>query len=137
MGVVVSNCNSKIKRFIKRSGKKYDYVYYGLKDSKFVELLRESSFEEVKVADYTERFKEEFFQAYIDLVGNIGAKLNSIYWWASFTASKNRFMSKLLPSLLDYYTICNKIRNNPSKDILLISPPKSFIHDIKQYCIQN
>jgi hypothetical protein len=137
MEVVVSNCNSKFKRFIKKSGKKYDYVYYGLKDSKIVEFLKESSFEEIKVSDYSERFKEEFFQAYTDLVGNIGAKLNSIYWWASFTASKNRFMSRLLPNLLDYYTICNKIRNNPSKDILLISPPRAIIHTIKQYCIQN
>ena len=71
MGVVVSNCNSKFRRFIKKSGKKYDYVYYELKDPKIVELLRECSFEEVKVADYPERFKEEFIQAYIDLVGNI------------------------------------------------------------------
>ncbi|MFQ5686445.1 MAG: hypothetical protein ACE5GV_07270 [Candidatus Scalindua sp.] len=124
-------------RFIKKAGKKYDYVYYGLRDSKIVELLREGSFEEVKVADYTEEFKEEFFQAYIDLVGRIGERLNSIYWWASFTASKNRFMSKLLPNLLDYYTICNKIRGNPSKDILLISPPRSIIHAIRQFCIEN
>ncbi len=43
MGVVVSNCNSKFGRLIKKSGKEYDYFYYGLKDSKIVESLRESS----------------------------------------------------------------------------------------------
>ena len=124
MVVVVSSCNIKLRRFIKKSGKKYDYVYYGLKDAKILDLLRENSLRESERADYSESFKERFFQAYIDLIGSIGAKLNSAYWWASFTASKNRFMSKLLPNLLDYYTICNKIRNNPSKDILLISSPQ-------------
>lgn len=137
MEVVVSSCNLRLRRFIKQSGRKYDYVYYGLKDPEIVELLRKHSYEEIEIADYPERFKEEFLQAYIDLLGNIGAKLDSIYWWASFTASKNRFMSKLLPNLLDFYTICNKIRENPSKDILLISPSRSIIHAIKQYCNQN
>lgn len=137
MEVVVSSESPRLKRFIVQSKNKYCYVYYGLQDVEIVRLLREHLHEESELVYYPERFKEEFFQAYIDLIGNIGAKLNSIYWWASFTASKNRFMSKLLPNLLDYYTICNKIRENPSKDILLISPPRTIIHTMTQYCIQN
>ncbi|MCR4290324.1 MAG: hypothetical protein NUV86_08720, partial [Candidatus Scalindua sp.] len=34
-------------------------------------------------------------------------------------------------------TICNKIVKNPSKDILLISPPQSIIHALRQYCVDN
>jgi hypothetical protein len=137
MVVVASSCGVRLRRFIKRSGKRHDYIYYGVKDSKIVELLKESSSEEVKNPNYQEGFRERFFQAYIDLIGNIGERLNSVYWWASFTASKNRFMSKLLPNLLDYYTICNKIVKNPSKNILLISPPQSIIPALRQYCIDN
>jgi hypothetical protein len=137
MVVVVSSCNVKLKRFIKQSAREYTYVYYGLKDSEVVALLKRYSFEESERGGYSEKFKDVFFQAYIDLVGNVGVSLDSIYWWASFTSSKNRFMSKLLPNLLDYYTICNKIREGKSKGILLISPPRSIIHAVKQFCIHN
>ncbi len=137
MVVVASSCEVRLRRFIKKSGKRYDYIYYGVKDAKIVELLKESPFEEVKTPNYQEAFREKFFQTYINLIGSIGSKLNSVYWWASFTASKNRFMSKLLPTLLDYYTICNEIAKNPSKNILLISPPQSIIHALRQYGIDN
>ena len=136
MVIIVANLKS-LKDYFKSTKVKCCYIYFGTRDSAVEKVLKENLCEEIKITGYPERLREELFQSYIDLIGQIGIGLNSIYWWASFTASKNRFMSKLLPNLLDYYTICNKIRENPSKDILLISPPRSIIHTIRQYCIQN
>ena len=136
MGVLVTNNFTNLKS-LKKHNRNYAYVCFEELDTHKKRLLGKYSCDKIETRDYSEGFKEEFSMAYMDLLGHLGAKLNSIYWWASFTASKNRFMSKLLPNLLDYYAVCNTIKNNSAKSILLISPPRSIIHAIKQFCIQN
>jgi hypothetical protein len=109
MGVFVTNNIARLKRF-KENNVNYVYICFGELDTEAQRLLDKFSYDKIDTRGYSESFKEEFALAYIDLLGHLGAKLNSIYWWASFTASKNRFMSKLLPTLLDYYTVCNTIK---------------------------
>lgn len=136
MGVFVTNNIARLK-CLKKGNVNYTYICFAELDIESKRLFDKYSYDKINTRDYSEGFKEGFVTAYIDLLGHLGAKLNSIYWWASFTASKNRFMSKLLPNLLDYYTVCNTIKNNPAKSIILISLPRSIIHAIKQFCIQN
>jgi len=136
MGVFVTNNIARLK-CLKKGNVNYTYICFEELDTENKRLLDKFSYDKIDTRGYSESFKEEFAMAYIDLLGHLGAKLNSVYWWASFTASKNRFMSKLLPNLLDYYTVCNTIKNNPAKSILLISPPRQITQALKQYCVQN
>lgn len=48
--------------------------------------------------------KQEFVKSYLDLIGYLGEKHNSVYWWASFTASKNKFVSTLRQNLYELVT---------------------------------
>ncbi len=136
MGVFVTNNIARIKH-LKKGNVNHTYICFEELDTEGKRLLDKFSYDKIDTRGYSESFKEEFGTAYIDLLGHMGAKINSVYWWASFTASKNRFMSKLLPNLLDYYTVCNTIKNNPAKSILLISPPRQITQALKQYCVQN
>ena len=136
MGVFVTNSVARLK-CLKKGKVNYTYICFKELDTENQKLLDNFSYDKIDTRGYSESFKEEFALAYIDLLGHIGAKTNSLYWWASFTASKNRFMSKLLPTLLDYYTVCNTIKNNPARSIVLISPPGQITRTLKHYCSQS
>ena len=84
MVIIVANLKS-LKDYFKSSKVKCCYIYFGTRDSAVEKLLKENLCEEIKITDCPENLREELFQSYIDLIGQIGAGLNSIYWWASFT----------------------------------------------------
>lgn len=137
MELVIAKNGRNLRRFIKQSKNKYNYIYFGDKDEGLEKLLKEKLNDRISIYDYPINFRREFFRAYIDLIGQRGVRLNSIYWWASFTASKNRFMSKLLPNLLAYYVVCGRLKENPSENMLLIDPAQRIIPAIKQHCKIN
>ena len=136
MVIIVANLKS-LKDYFKSSKVKCCYIYFGTRDSAVEKLLKANLCEEIKITDCPENLREELFQSYIDLIGQIGAGLNSIYWWASFTASKNRFISKLFPTLVTYYMVCNRLKESAHRGILLISPPYQLISALKQHCRDN
>lgn len=129
----------KLLQYIKKNNKhkKYECRYICFK-KELLDLLESISCKEIKINNYSEKFKREFFKSYINLIGSLSKQFNSIYWWASFTAAKNRFASKLLSRLFEYYTICKKLMelSHSSKDILLIliSPPSEILSSLKNYC---
>jgi len=134
MEIVISKVVPSLRRFLEKSKKKYSYIYFGQKDAELEGLLKNSSHKEIDINNCSKGFREEFFRAYLELIGQMGSVLNSLYWWASFTASKNRFISKLLPSLFLYYSICKSINENPEEDILLINAPRPVLGALRLYC---
>lgn len=137
MTIFALNSSNTLKKILKIRRDKCKYIVFDHKVIHKTELLKASHFEEVDFDYYSGSFKNEFYKAYIELVGRIGSMINSEYWWAGFTASKNRFMSKLLPDLLYYYTICYSLQENKLEDIFLISPPRRIITSLMRYCEVN
>lgn len=135
--ITIATDSKTLKDHLRKAPVKYSYIYFGHNNPEVVKLLKENSDDEMNIEDCSESFREEFFKAYVDLIGSIGARLNSIYWWASFTASKNRFISKLLQTLFAYYSVCRAIRKNPEKSILLVNPPRGMVKALKRHCNQN
>ena len=137
MEVIVSLDDKKLRRFLKGCLKDYYYIYLGEGKEDTNQLLKEHTFTEIKIDSYDDCFKERFLQSYIDLIGKLGLKYNSICWWATFTASKNRFVSKLAPNLFLYYSLVNTLKGNSEKDILVINPPEEICISIEKYCLAN
>lgn len=145
MKIITFNKLQKLYQYIKNNTqyKQYEYRIICFKKDKkeLLDFLDSISCQEIKINDFPEKFKKEFFKSYIDLIGSLSKEFNSIYWWASFTAAKNRFASKLLSRLFEYYTICKKLKelSHSSKDILLIliSPPFQILSSLKNYCKKN
>lgn len=137
MEVIVSLDDEKLRRYLKGCSKNYHYVCLEERKEDTNRLLKEHAFTELKIDDYDDSFKDRFLQSYIDLIGKLGLKYNSIYWWATFTASKNRFVSSLSPNLFLYYSLVTTLKGNSEKDILVINPPKEICGSIKRYCRAN
>ena len=134
--IIATNLKS-LKNYLKTSPVKYNFINLGQNNSSIEKFLKENSHKKIEINTYSESFKEKFFKSYIDMIGHLGTKLNSIYWWASFTASKNRFISQLLPSLFIYCSVCRAIMEHKTKNIILISPPIQIIQTLRRFCIEN
>ncbi len=71
------------------------FIYFGELDTDACNLLEKYAISEVKRSRHNEKYKNQFLQEYVDLIGTIGKEQNSRTWWATDIASKNRFTSKL------------------------------------------
>jgi len=59
----------------------------------------------INIENLTSEPKDKFMQDYIDLIGKLSNKYNSIYWWATTISSKNPFISELYPNTFNYCQI--------------------------------
>ncbi len=137
MRVIISLDNKKLGHFLENCPEDYHYIYLGERNEKINRLLKEHTFTELKVDDYDDSSKDSFLKSYIDLIGKLGLKYNSIYWWVTFTSAKNPFMSKLLPNLFVFYSLVNRLKKNPGGNVLVINPPIGICSSIAKYCLVN
>tara|TARA_Y100001960_G_scaffold266349_1_gene289970 strand:- start:71685 stop:73544 length:1860 start_codon:yes stop_codon:yes gene_type:complete len=123
------------RNHIKPDEKNY---YLDFSDNLFLstEQLEKSGF--LKISEETID-KNGFKWNYINLLGNLGKRINSKEWWATSIASKNR-ISSILPILLFQYIRSIKIIKEANYDTLLILSPnlilfkalRDFINSEKQ-----
>src|SRR3990170_4510079 len=133
MQVIISENLKKLNHFLKKQTGTY-YIYPGEKNKIVCQLLDKFNAREIIVDNYGASFNEEFVSSYLDLIGKLGLRYNSVCWWATFTSSKNRFVSRLLPNLFLFYSIIKILKENQGKDILIINPPHALISSIRKFC---
>lgn len=134
--IIISRCDTKLDSIV-RENNNIKFIYFGTKNPKIVELLKQSDAKEILIDFTDESFNAAYVTSYLDLVGRLGQKYNSMVWWATFTASKNKFVSRLLPDLFNFIGIIKIIKNVSDQDILIINPPESIVSSLKKYCIRN
>ncbi len=137
MEFIISLNDKSLRSFLKSRAKKYHYVQLGERKEYINRLLNQRGCSEIEIGSYDDLSKEGFLQSYIDFIGKLGEKYSSIYWWATFTASKNRFISKLSPNLFVFSSLIKALEENPEKDIVVINPPAEICSSIKKYCRSN
>ena len=141
MKIIISSNIKKIKRYLKNSSEKYYYINFGEKKEVINELLNKNILlEEITLNKYNQKFKDKFIQLYIDLIGKLGSKYNSIYWWVTQTSSKNQFGSKFFENLFYFYIIINEIKLLQKKqkiNMLIINSSKTIYQSLNKYCNEN
>lgn len=137
MRIIVSLDDKKLQRYLSRCREKCSYVYLGERNEGISHSLRQNAFEEISLDDYDDLTREKFLRDYIDLIGKLGRKHNSIYWWATYTASKNRFASSLSNHLSMFLSVVNLLRGDSQGVFLIINPPKEIVSSLKIYCREN
>jgi len=139
--VIISLSRKKLKHYLEKSSEKHHYIYFGKKEKDIVELLNKTqNLREIKIDKYGQKFKDGFVESYIDLIGRLGRKYNSIYWWVTNTSAKNQFGSKFLENLFLFYIIVNeikKIQTKQKENIMVIEPPRAVLKSLKKYCFKN
>lgn len=137
MKITVSLSNRKLQHYLEKCGEACSYIYLGEREADISHSLDLHHFEEITLNTYDDSSREQFLQSYIDLMGKLGAEHDSIYWWSTFTASKNRFASRLCFNLFLFSSVISKLRTDPKHDLLIINPPKEICSSLKQYCAAN
>ena len=112
-------------------------MYLGKRNEDVSRSLRQNAFEEISLGDYDDSSRGKFLQDYIDLIGKLGKRHDSIYWWVTYTASKNRFASNLSHHLALFFSLVEKLRQNHERNILIINPPKEIVNSLEIYCREN
>ena len=133
MSITISTNNKKLRQILKDSADKLYIIYSNERIEELNELLDLSKEIKINKNDST-LFTNKFVESYLDLIGKLGAKYNSIYWWVTFTSSKNKFVSKLLPDLFFIRSVINILEEKPEIDILIIDPPKTICRSLAKYC---
>lgn len=135
--VIISNNTDHLKGFLINLGdtsrEEGAYIYLGSnRDNSLTELLEEKGFIEYKKRYYDSTYKDRFFRNYIDLIGKIGQRYNSVYWWATITASKNRFTTTIVPLLHQLEIIEDLVENMLYKKLIIINPPEAITQAMKK-----
>ncbi len=105
-------------------------VYIDLKkDKKSREFINKFGGKEIdvnkKLSD--NRYVQNLVDEYIRLIGNISEENNNIYWWSTFTSSKNRFMTDAFKELCTFQAFTDTFKpelylNKCEKIIIIVTP---------------
>ena len=137
MRIVISLDNKKLERFLKKRPLSYRFIYLADRNNDVIHLLNEAFVTEIKLSDHDQALKDKIIQPYVELIGKLGLKYNSIYWWRNYTSSKNLVVSKLLSNLFIFYALVKRLEENPALDLLIINPPLGICDSLARYCKAN
>jgi len=135
--VVISLDDVKLRAFFVSCHRKFHYVYFGEQNKEILGLLKERYFQELQLEKTEDADKREISKSYVELVGSLGRRYGSVFWWANFLSSKNHAISRLLPNLCLLNSLVSTLSKNPTKDILFINPPAEIRSCLVKYCQQN
>ena len=138
MEVVISLNDNKLTRYLESGSRFQHYVYLGQREKDISQRLQQLGAEELKVFEYDDTYKDRFLRAYIDLIGKLGQRYNSIYWWATHTAAKNPYETVAsFDNLFIHYHIVRKIEELKDGTLLIINPPPVLYSSIAKYCARR
>ncbi len=137
MGIVISLNDAKLRDFLDSRPGSYHYVYSGKDRKQIDEFSANNALKRIDLADLNGEEKDRFRQAYVDLVGELGRKHDSLSWWATNTSAKNQFGSKLFENLYLYYFLIRLIRLGETENLLIINPPGNVYRSLAEYLRTN
>lgn len=80
-----------------------------------------------------QEFADHFTRAYVDFIGRIGIRHNTLDWWVTFAASKNRITSRLSHNLLRLLRVEESLaRLAPEHILLILNPPEEVCVTLKR-----
>lgn len=132
--LVISVDDNKLKRYLLNTRRRFKYIYMGAtKDEHIVNSLHKNGSSEIEEMSVDAGLKRYFCKEYIDLIGRLGTKYNSVYWWTTFVSSKNRVASRLNDNLFSLYSTANKIKRYKDCDILIVASDSLILKSLKRY----
>jgi len=139
--VIVIKGRRHFKSFLRRwpLGRKGEFKYILCEEieEELISLLEEKGFEKCTDFSIDETYREKFIRECIDLVSNTGKELNSIIWWATDIASKNRFTSKLTQLLQQFLEMTQATECNDYEQLVIINPSWVIIPSLRRILESN
>jgi hypothetical protein len=116
-----------------KTGKKV-YIVLGKDASGDESLLVASGFTRFCMPERSKLHREKFLSEYIDLIGHISSENNSLEWWATDIASKNRFTSRITFLLTQFLDIIEASRSFESGVLVVVNPDWTIVPAAEKAC---
>lgn len=137
MEITIALDEGRLKNFLNSCTVSYHYFYYGTRKKEIEALLRKPDFRNIGHSYFDDKQKNKFAESYTDLIGTLGQKYNSVFWWATNTSAKNQFGSKVFENLYLYYLLVSFIKQNKYGNLLIINLPQNMSGFLVEYLKEN
>jgi len=94
-------------------------------------------FKEQRLSVHDEQYRVDFLREYIDLIGSIGKQNNSLGWWATDIASKNRFASRIPELLSNFLDIVEMVKSKKFEIMVIVNPDWTIVSSLKKIFLKN
>lgn len=81
--------------------------------------------------------KEKLMKDYMEFIGTLNKRYNSLLWWAGSIPSKNQFVSPLFKNICRFLQFIDAIEIINEKEIVVLIDNKDLIRQIRYYCKQK
>jgi hypothetical protein len=123
-----------IQGCVPRANGKNIYLLFDNPGAPSLKALRALGFKEQLLPEHNEQYKDAFLREYIDLLGRIGKETDTLEWWATDIASKNRFTSRIPKLLSAFLNIIETIKSNQFDIMVIVKPDWTIISSLKKAC---
>lgn len=110
-------------------------LYNFVKKNKIYRLLNftnEDITDNINVINKKSLNKEKLMKDYINFIGELNIKYNSLLWWANSISSKNQFVSSLFINICKFLQFVDIIKKE--KEFIILIDDIGLIEQINYYC---
>lgn len=124
-----------IRGYIPEADKENIYMTFGSQGIQNQDSLNALGFKYQRLPVYDVQYRDKFLREYIDLIGSIGKENNTLEWWATDIASKNRFTSRIPELLTCFLGVVETIKNQQFGIMVVINPDWTIVSSLKKACL--
>ena len=139
--VIVKNISKNtlkmIREYIPTGNDEKIYLAFGNSGVHNLRSLDALGFKEQRLPAHDEQYRDNFLREYIDLIGSIGKENNSLEWWATDIASKNRFTSRVTELLSHFLDIVKTARDKQFGIMVVVNPDWVIVSSLKKACLKD
>jgi hypothetical protein len=136
--IITSTTQRSIEKILKRvEGRKFKWAYFGDNVSRAItiERLIGNNGKRLQIAEKLQESAHSLQQSYIDLIGELGIKHNSILWWAGAISEKNAYDKLFLNCC--YMRVAEQLLEECEGRIIFFFESPALIKTLSKLAIKN
>lgn len=126
-----------IREYIPTSNDEKMYLVFGNPGVGNLHSLDMLGFKEQRLPAHDEQYRDNFLREYIDFIGSVGKENNSLEWWSTDIASKNRFTSRIPELLSHFLDIVETVRSKQFDIMVVVNPDWIIVSSLKKACLKD
>ena len=111
----------------------FSYIYLGNQNS-IENYLFSNCLKKIHLKDFKEKYGKDFLKNYIDFIGKLSVKYNSLYWWSNSLSEKNTFLTNLHINIYHSLLITRIILHEDINKLILLTENSKINEILIQFC---
>lgn len=98
--------------------------------ARIIHVCIESGLERIEIDPFSEEEREKFLREYIDAIGMISRDSDSVWWWGTDIASRNRFASRIPELFQEFFSVTQAAEQSQCSVIIVLCPSWTIIQSL-------